>query len=75
MVVGSGGGGGQRHRRTLFGILLQFCAAACMSQTTDVHTALFEEYVKSKGHGVALSLWRERTEQLCGWNEGGRRRW
>lgn len=36
MVVG---GGGQRHRQTLFGILLQSCRAACTSQSSDMFPA------------------------------------
>ena len=41
VVVGGGGGGsGTRHRRTLFGILLLFCGAACKSLSPDMFSAL-----------------------------------
>ena len=36
MVVG----GGQRHRQTLFGILLQSCREACTSLCSDMFPAL-----------------------------------
>lgn len=43
MVVGGGVGGGgvgQRHRRSLFGILLQFCPLACTSHSSDIFPTL-----------------------------------
>lgn len=51
------GGGRQRHRQTLFGVLLQFCPAACTSQSDDMfpHSALFEGYVKSRGQWFGLA--------------------